>query len=161
MVSLGIRSQRWSRFFAILIKWNRCVDEPRPRKLAVSCVRWHPSLECRTEPATFAPLGARSSLLLFRSPPAGGDLGSEEQEFTQHAERPVLATETVPVERVSLEKETVVDDERINEQVRKERIKTEGLDDGPNRSEQVPQPQVRFDGKFQPRAGTCKTSAAR
>lgn len=69
--------------------------------------------------------------------PVGGDLGSEEQEVTLHAERPVVDKEAVPVERVSLEKETVVDEERINErineQVRKERIETEGLDDEPNR----------------------------
>ncbi|PRB72652.1 PRC and DUF2382 domain-containing protein [Arthrobacter sp. MYb213] len=62
-----------------------------------------------------------------------GELGSEEQEVTLHAERPVVDKETVPVERVRLDTETVVEDERIDAQLRKEQIETEGLDDGTNR----------------------------
>ncbi|HJX77073.1 PRC and DUF2382 domain-containing protein [Glutamicibacter sp.] len=62
-----------------------------------------------------------------------GELGSEEQEVTLHAERPVVDKETVPVERVRLDTETVVEDERVDAQLRKEQIETEGLDDGTNR----------------------------
>lgn len=62
-----------------------------------------------------------------------GELGSQEQEVTLHAERPVVDKETVPVERVRLDSETVVEDERIDAQLRKEQIETEGLDDEPRR----------------------------
>lgn len=84
----------------------------------------HEEVRLEREPIT----GAQTSDTV-----AGGDLGSEEQEVTLHAERPVVDKEAVPVERVRLDKETVVEDERIDEQLRKERIETDGLDDGPNR----------------------------
>lgn len=65
--------------------------------------------------------------------PPTGELGSEEQEVTLHAERPVIDKETVPVERVRLDTETVVDDERIDAQLPKEQIETQGLDGETNR----------------------------
>lgn len=84
----------------------------------------HEEVRLEREPIT----GAQTSDTV-----AGGDLGSEEQEVTLHAERPVVDKEAVPVERVRLDKETVVEDERIDEQLRKERIETDGLDNESNR----------------------------
>jgi stress response protein YsnF len=45
-------------------------------------------------------------------------------------ERPVVAKETVPVERVRLTKETEQHEEQVSGQVRKERVSADGLDDG-------------------------------
>ena len=49
--------------------------------------------------------------------------------MTLHEERPVVEKETVPVERVRLGKETVTDEVTVDEEVRKERIETDGIDD--------------------------------
>ncbi|MDR6438986.1 uncharacterized protein (TIGR02271 family) [Paenarthrobacter nicotinovorans] len=57
---------------------------------------------------------------------SGPDLTESEHEVTLHEEKPVVDKETVPVERVRLEKDTVTDDVRVDEEVRKERIETEG-----------------------------------
>ncbi|MDI2034896.1 PRC and DUF2382 domain-containing protein [Paenarthrobacter nitroguajacolicus] len=57
---------------------------------------------------------------------SGPDLTESEHEVTLHEERPVVEKETVPVERVRLEKDTVRDDVRVEDEVRKERIDTEG-----------------------------------
>lgn len=56
---------------------------------------------------------------------SGPDISEEEHEVTLHEERPVVEKETVPVERVRLGKETVT----VDEEVRKERIETDGIDD--------------------------------
>ena len=53
-------------------------------------------------------------------------LQEEEQEVTLHEERPVVEKEAVPVERVRLDTETVTEDQPIEEEMRKERIETEG-----------------------------------
>jgi uncharacterized protein (TIGR02271 family) len=58
---------------------------------------------------------------------AGGDITEEEHEITLHEERPVVAKETVPVERVRMSTETVRDEEQVSEQVRKEQIDTTGV----------------------------------
>ena len=60
---------------------------------------------------------------------SGPDISEEEHEVVLHEERPVVDKETVPVERVRLDKETVTDEVTVDEQVRKERIETDG-DDG-------------------------------
>jgi uncharacterized protein (TIGR02271 family) len=60
---------------------------------------------------------------------SGPDLSDEEHEVTLHEERPVVEKETVPVERVRLDKDVVTDDVTVNEEVRKERIETDGIDD--------------------------------
>jgi uncharacterized protein (TIGR02271 family) len=52
----------------------------------------------------------------------GPAISEEEHEITLHAERPVVDTEAVPVERVKLGKETVTDSERVQGEVRKEQI---------------------------------------
>jgi stress response protein YsnF len=45
-----------------------------------------------------------------------------------HAEQPVVSTQTVPVERVRLGKETVVHEETVTRPVRREQIEYEGPD---------------------------------
>ncbi len=55
----------------------------------------------------------------------GPAISEEEHEVTLHAERPVVDTEAVPVERVRLGKETVTQTETVAGEVRKERIEAE------------------------------------
>jgi uncharacterized protein (TIGR02271 family) len=59
---------------------------------------------------------------------SGPDLHEEETEVTLHAEQPVTSKETVPVERVSLGKRTVAEEQTVNETVRKEEIDTDSDD---------------------------------
>jgi len=56
----------------------------------------------------------------------GPALSEEEHEVTLSEERPVVDTETVPVERVRLGTETVTEQETVNKQVRKEQIDFDG-----------------------------------
>ncbi len=56
----------------------------------------------------------------------GQDISEEEHEVTLTEERPVVAKETVPVERVRLTKDTEQAEERVSEKVRKERIAADG-----------------------------------
>jgi uncharacterized protein (TIGR02271 family) len=60
---------------------------------------------------------------------SGPEISDEEHEVVLHEERPVAATETVPVERVRLAKDTEVEEETVTGQVRKERIETDGVAD--------------------------------
>lgn len=53
---------------------------------------------------------------------SGPDISEEEHEVTLNAERPVVDKETVPVERVRVDTETVTDQERVSGEVRKERV---------------------------------------
>ena len=53
---------------------------------------------------------------------SGPDITESEHEVTLHAERAVVDTEAVPVERVRLNKETVTDEETVTGEVRKEQI---------------------------------------
>jgi uncharacterized protein (TIGR02271 family) len=53
---------------------------------------------------------------------AGPAISEEEHEVTLRAERPVVDTEAVPVERVRLGKETVTEQETVGGEVRKEEI---------------------------------------
>ncbi|MFI5733936.1 DUF2382 domain-containing protein [Kribbella sp. NPDC051587] len=59
----------------------------------------------------------------------GGRIGEDQREVVLHEERPVVAKETVAVERVGLETETVRGEEQITETVRKEQVEVDGLDD--------------------------------
>ncbi len=52
----------------------------------------------------------------------GGKIGEEDVEVTLHEERPVVAKETVAVERVGLETETVREEQQVSEKVRKEQV---------------------------------------
>jgi uncharacterized protein (TIGR02271 family) len=72
------------------------------------------------EPITDANRGAAMS---------GPDISEEEHEVTLHEERPVVEKETVPVERVRLDKDVVRDEQTVTEEVRKEHIDTDGTDD--------------------------------
>jgi uncharacterized protein (TIGR02271 family) len=56
----------------------------------------------------------------------GPAISEEEHEVTLHAERPVVDTEAVPVERVRLGKETVTSTESVSGEVRKEQIEFDG-----------------------------------
>jgi uncharacterized protein (TIGR02271 family) len=57
----------------------------------------------------------------------GPAISEEEHEVTLHAERPVVEKEAVPVERVRLDKETVVENETVSEGLRKEEIEVDGV----------------------------------
>ena len=61
---------------------------------------------------------------------SGGDLTEEEHEVTLHEEVPVVHKETVPVERVKLDTETVTGEHEVTEQVRKEQIETDAAEHG-------------------------------
>jgi uncharacterized protein (TIGR02271 family) len=74
---------------------------------------------------------SREEVTLDREPITDGNRGDaydgpaiseEEHEVTLHAERPVVDTEAVAVERVRLGKETVTDQETVGGEVRKEEI---------------------------------------
>ncbi|MCZ9352793.1 PRC and DUF2382 domain-containing protein [Streptomyces mutabilis] len=56
---------------------------------------------------------------------AGPEISEAEHEVTLHEERPVVETETVPVERVRMTTEEHTEDEVVRGQVRKERIEAE------------------------------------
>ena len=56
---------------------------------------------------------------------SGGEITEEEHELVLHAERPVVATEAVPVERVRLGTETVTEQQTIGGEVRKEQIEVD------------------------------------
>ncbi len=57
---------------------------------------------------------------------SGADITEAEHEVTLRAERPVVDTETVPVERVRLDKETVREEQTVTGEVRKEQIEFDG-----------------------------------
>ncbi|WP_147050542.1 YsnF/AvaK domain-containing protein, partial [Kocuria flava] len=72
----------------------------------------------------------REEVRVERTPLSGteataGTIGEEDVEVTLHEERPVVAKETVGVEKVGLEKETVRDTERVEADVRKEQVDVE------------------------------------
>jgi uncharacterized protein (TIGR02271 family) len=60
----------------------------------------------------------------------GPDITEAEAQLTLHAERPVITTETVPVERVRIGKETVTEQETVTGEVRKEQIEADLPDEG-------------------------------
>jgi uncharacterized protein (TIGR02271 family) len=62
---------------------------------------------------------------------SGEPISEEEHEVTLRAERPVVAKEAVPVERVRLTTETVTEDAAVNETVRKEQIEEPGVEGSP------------------------------
>jgi uncharacterized protein (TIGR02271 family) len=80
----------------------------------------HEEVRLEREPITDANAGDAYS---------GAEITEAEHEVTLHAERPVVDTETVPVERVRLGKETVRDQESVSGEVRKEQIEFDGPDD--------------------------------
>jgi uncharacterized protein (TIGR02271 family) len=74
-----------------------------------------------TEPITDANVGSATE---------GPAISEEEHEVVLHEETPVVQKTTEPVERVRLGTEQVTDQESVSEEVRKERIETEGDVDG-------------------------------
>jgi uncharacterized protein (TIGR02271 family) len=74
-------------------------------------------LRVEREPITDANVGSATD---------GPAISEEEHEVTLHAEEPVVEKRAVPKERVRLDKETVTDERTVDEEVRKERIDTEG-----------------------------------
>ena len=88
---------------------KRVVTEQVTQTVPVS----HEEVRLEREPITDANRGEAMS---------GSDITEEEHEVTLHAERPVVAKETVPVERVKLAKETVTEDHEVSETLRKEQI---------------------------------------
>ena len=56
----------------------------------------------------------------------GPEISEEEHEVVLHEEQPVVEKRVVPKERVRLQKETVTDERQVSEEVRKERIETDG-----------------------------------
>jgi len=84
----------------------------------------HEEVRLEREPITDANSGDAYS---------GSDITESEHEVTLHAERPVVDTETVPVERVRLGKETVRDEESVSGEVRKEQIEFDGPEAGNRR----------------------------
>jgi uncharacterized protein (TIGR02271 family) len=56
---------------------------------------------------------------------SGPAISDEEHEVVLHEERPVVQKETVPVERVRLDTDTVTEEVTVSEEVRKEQIETD------------------------------------
>lgn len=89
-----------------------------------------------TEPVTKTVPVQREEVRLEREPitdanrgdaMAGPEISDEEHEVILHEEEPVVEKRVVPKERVRLEKDTVADEREITEEVRKEQIDTEGV----------------------------------
>jgi uncharacterized protein (TIGR02271 family) len=57
---------------------------------------------------------------------SGPEISEEEHEVVLHEEQPVVEKRTVPKERVRLGKETVVDEQTVSEELRKEQIEADG-----------------------------------
>lgn len=79
----------------------------------------HEEVRIEREPITDANVGSALD---------GPAISEEEHEVVLHAERPVVAKEAVPVERVRLDVDTVTDQETVTDSVRKEQIDTDGVD---------------------------------
>lgn len=56
----------------------------------------------------------------------GPEISEEEHEIVLHEEVPVVDKQTVPKERVSLQKDTHTEEREVSEEVRKERIESDG-----------------------------------
>ncbi|MFH9061477.1 DUF2382 domain-containing protein [Streptomyces coeruleorubidus] len=80
----------------------------------------HEEVRVEREPITDANRDAAMS---------GVDITEAEHEVILHAERPVVETEAVPVERVRLETEERTDEATVRGEVRKERIETDVSDE--------------------------------
>ena len=89
------------------------VSETQTRTVPVS----REEVRVEREPITDANVGDALS---------GPTISEEEHEVVLTEERPVVAKEAVPVERVRLDKETVTEQAQVSEEVRKEQIDLEG-----------------------------------
>jgi uncharacterized protein (TIGR02271 family) len=104
-LNVGTRSEEIGR--ARLRKY--VVSENVTQTVPVS----HEEVRVEREPITEANIGDAMD---------GPAISEEEHEVTLRAERPVVEKEAVPVERVRLGTETVTDEARVNEELRKEQI---------------------------------------
>jgi len=77
----------------------------------------HEEVRIEREPITDANIGNALD---------GPAISEEEHEVVLHAERPVVAKEAVPVERVRLDTQTVTEQETVTDTVRKEQIEADG-----------------------------------
>jgi uncharacterized protein (TIGR02271 family) len=59
---------------------------------------------------------------------AGPEISEDEHEVVLHQEEVVTEKRTVPKERVRMDTETVIDEQTVSEEVRKERIEADGTD---------------------------------
>ena len=84
----------------------------------------HEEVRIEREPVTDANRGDAVS---------GGDITEEVHEVELKGERVAVSKETVPVERVRIDSDTVTEDQEVSEQLRKEQIKPDN--DGINGSE--------------------------
>jgi uncharacterized protein (TIGR02271 family) len=84
----------------------------------------HEEIRLEREPITEANIGNALD---------GPAISEEEHEVVLHAERPVVAKEAVPVERVRLDTETVTEQQTVTEAVRKEQVELD-TDTGVRRS---------------------------
>lgn len=84
----------------------------------------HEEVRLEREPITDANVGAATS---------GPDLSEEEHEVTLSEERVVVNKETVPVERVRLDKDTVTEQEHVTEDVAHEEVTLDQDGDGTTR----------------------------
>jgi uncharacterized protein (TIGR02271 family) len=80
----------------------------------------------------------REEVRLEREPITDGNVGraldgpaisEEEHEVVLHAETPVVEKEAVPVERVRLDKDVVTEQATVSEELRKEEIEVQGVDE--------------------------------
>ncbi|GAB4079905.1 PRC and DUF2382 domain-containing protein [Modestobacter muralis] len=77
----------------------------------------HEEVRIEREPITDANIGNALD---------GPAISEEEHEVVLHAERPVVAKEAVPVERVRLDVDTVTEQQTVTDTVRKEQIEVDG-----------------------------------
>ena len=91
------------------------VTETETRTVPVS----HEEVRVEREPITDGNVGAALD---------GPAISEEEHEVVLTEERPVVAKEAVPVERVKLDTETVTENVQVSEQVRKEQIEMDGVE---------------------------------
>jgi len=94
----------------------------------------HEEVRVEHEPITDANAGSAMD---------GPAISEEEHEVVLHAERPVVAKEAVPVERVRLTTDEVTDEAEVAEDVRREEITTDGAyPNEPSREDEFSQQQV-------------------
>ncbi len=118
------RSEEQLRVGTETVEWGRArlrkyvVTENVSTTVPVS----HEEVRVEREPITDANRDAALS---------GEPISEEEHEVTLRAERPVVAKEAVPVERVRMATETVTEDAAVSETVRKEQIEEPDVDVNP------------------------------
>ncbi|GAB2939238.1 PRC and DUF2382 domain-containing protein [Rhodococcus aerolatus] len=81
--------------------------------------------QTRTVPVSHEEVSVTREPITEANRPAATDgpaISEEEHEVVLHAEKPVVEKETVPVERIKLDTETVTDEQTVTGEVRKEQV---------------------------------------